>query len=292
MIDLHIHTNNSDGTDSVQDLLKKAQKNNLSYISITDHDTCSAYEELEKLNISDLYKGVLIPGIEIKVSYMKRTIEILGYKIDTKKMNQFMKEFYKDKERKELQKKYFSLLYDKCKKMGLILTNKDNINWNPEKDWASFTIYTDLKKYKENKEKVPKDMWKDFSGFNRKYCNNPEHTLYIDKSQDYPSLEQGIKMIKKSGGLVFLPHLFIYKWVENQKEFINDIIENYQIDGIECYYSDFTEEQTKYLLKLCKQKNLYCSGGSDYHGTNKPKIALANGYGNLKINEEIIKNWV
>ena len=99
-------------------------------------------------------------------------------------------------------------------------------------------------------------------------------------------------MIKKSGGLVFLPHLFIYKWVENQKEFINDIIENYQIDGIECYYSDFTEEQTKYLLKLCKQKNLFGSGGSDYHGTNKRKIALANGYGNLKINEEIIKNWV
>ena len=50
---------------------------------------------------------------------MKRTIEILGYKIDTKKMNQFMKEFYKDKERKELQKKYFSLLYDKCKKNGI-----------------------------------------------------------------------------------------------------------------------------------------------------------------------------
>ena len=292
MIDLHIHTNHSDGTDTVKELLKKAQENRLEYISITDHDTCNAYNELKKINVHEIFQGNIIPGIEIKCSYMKRTIEILGYKIDTEKMNKLMNDFYKDKQRSQLQIKYFNLLYEKCKHMGLILTKKEDIKWNPEKDWASFTIYTDLKKYKENKNKMPEDMWADFSRFNRKYCNNPNHILYIDKSNDYPSIEQTINMIKECNGLVFLPHLYIYKWVEDEEEFIGNIIENYKIDGIECYYTEFTDEQTQYLIELCNKRNLYKSGGSDYHGTNKKNIYLGVGHGNLKIDKKIIKNWI
>ena len=159
-------------------------------------------------------------------------------------------------------------------------------------DWASFTIYTELKRHKENKNKMPEDMWAEFSGFNRKYCNNPEHILYIDKSKDYPSLEQAIEAIKKCGGLAFMPHLFIYKWVENKEDFIEDIANNYSIDGIECFYTDFSDEQSQYLINLCNRKGLYKSGGSDYHGLNKPKISLAKGYGNLNINKKIIEDWI
>lgn len=290
MIDLHIHTNCSDGTDTVLELLKKAEERNLEYISITDHDTCKGYEQLKEIN--NAFHGKIITGIEIKCSYLRRTIEVLGYKVDTNKMNELMKNFYKNKSREELQKKYFNLLYDKCLKMGLVLTRKEEINWEPKKDWASFTIYSDLKKYESNQNLVPADMWEDFSNFNRKYCSNPKHILFIDKSEDYPSLSEAIQMIKEAGGLVFLPHLFIYKWVENPKEFINEIIENYSIDGIECYYSSFTEEQKKYLLELCDKNNLYKSGGSDYHGLNKEKIQLGVGYGDLKIPNDIIQKWI
>ena len=292
MIDLHIHTNNSDGTDTVEELLRKAEKLKLEYISITDHDTCEGYKELANLDIKKLFSGIIIPGIEIKCTYQKRTIEVLGYKINTDKMNIWMKEFYKDKQRKDLQLKYFDMLYEKCNKMGLILSDKKDIIWNPEKDWASFTIYSELKKHKENKEKMPEDMWAEFSGFNRKYCNNPEHILYIDKSNDYPTLEQTIEAIRECGGLVFMPHLFIYKWVSDKKSFIEEIIKNYDIDGIECFYTDFTEEQTNYLIDLCDKNKLYKSGGSDYHGLNKEKIDLAVGYGNLSISKEIINDWI
>ena len=139
MIDLHIHTNNSDGTDTVEELLKKAEKLKLEYISITDHDTCDGYKQLEKLDVDKIFSGKIIPGIEIKCTYLKRTIEVLGYKINTDKMNKWMKEFYKDKQRKDLQFKYFNMLYEKCNKMGLILSDKKDIIWNPEKDWASFS---------------------------------------------------------------------------------------------------------------------------------------------------------
>lgn len=292
MIDLHIHTNNSDGTDTVEDLLKKAEELKLEYISITDHDNCNAYEQLNKINVSDIFSGTIIPGIEIKCTYKKRTIEVLGYKINTEKMNNWINEFYKDKQRDVLQIKYFDLLYKKCKEMGLILPEKNDIIWNPKKDWASFTIYSELKKYIENKDKMPEDMWQDFSGFNRKYCNNPDHILYIDKSEDYPTLQQTIEAIKNCDGLVFMPHLFIYKWVDDKEEFIKELVDNYKIDGLECYYTDFTEEQTNFILNLCDERKLYKSGGSDYHGTNKEKISLATGYGNLNIDKKIIQNWI
>ena len=292
MIDMHIHTNNSDGTDTIEELLKKAEKLNLQYISITDHDTCKGYEELKQIDVKKLFTGNIIKGIEMKCSYKKRTIEVLGYKINTKIMQEWLNDFYKDKKREDLQIKYFNLLYEKCMKMGLTLDKKSNIKWNPSNDWASYVIYSEIKKYKSNQSKLPEDLWETFSAFSRKYCNNPEHILYIDKSNDYPKLEEAISAIKKAKGLVFMPHLYIYKWVDDKNKFINEIVNNYDIDGIECYYTDFTEEQTNYLLDLCDKKKLYKSGGSDYHGKNKPKILLAKGYGNLNISEEIIKEWV
>jgi len=292
MIDLHVHTTCSDGTDNVLELLKKAEEMKLEYIAITDHDNCNSYEQLKEIKLEEVFQGKLVPGIEIKCSYLKRNIEILGYKINTDKMNALMKEFYKDKSRESLQRKYFDMLYERCRKMGLTLMPKEEIVWNPKNDWASLTIYSSFKKYEENKTKVPEDMWQDFSAFTKKYCSNPNHVLFIDKSKDYPSLSKAIEMVKQAGGLVFLPHLYIYKWVENKEEFINRIIENYAIDGIECYYNCFTEEQTNYLVQLCDNKNLYKSGGSDYHGRNKKNLALGIGYGNLNIAKDIIEEWI
>lgn len=292
MIDLHMHTTCSDGTDTVLELLKKAEKMNLEYIAITDHDNCNGYEQLKEIKLEEVFHGKLIPGIEIKCSYLKRNIEILGYKINTDKMNELMKNFYKDKSRESLQIKYLDMLYEKCLMMGLTLTPKKEIVWNPKNDWASLTIYNDFKKYEENQSKVPEDMWENFTTFSKKYCANPNHVLFIDKSEDYPSLAEAINMVKQAGGLVFLPHLFIYKWVENKEEFINGIVNHYPIDGIECYYNCFTEEQTNYLIDLCNQKKLYKSGGSDYHGLNKKNLELGIGYGELKVPKDIVEEWV
>ena len=60
MNDLHMHTKYSDGTDSVPELLSNATKTNLGTISITDHNTCNAYEEMEKYNVSEFYNGNII----------------------------------------------------------------------------------------------------------------------------------------------------------------------------------------------------------------------------------------
>lgn len=292
MIDLHIHTTFSDGTYSVKEVLEEAEKLKLNYISITDHDNCLAYKELEKIDIKKYYSGKIIPGIEIKCSYKKRLIEVLGYNYDINKMQQWIDEYYKDKKRDIIQTKYFNILYNTCQKLNLKMTPKDEIIWNPQNDWASVTIYKDIKKYEENKEKLPEDLWEDFTTFTKKYCGDVNNIFYIDKSKDYPTLDTVLKVIKDCGGVSIMAHIYIYKWVEDKKQFIQEIIDNFDIDGFECYYSKFSEEQTKYIVDICKQNNLIMSGGSDFHGENKPDISLGVGKGNLKVDEKIITEWV
>lgn len=292
MIDLHLHTTYSDGTDSVIELLKKAEKLKLEYISITDHDTCEGYEEIEKIDVKKYYTGTIIKGIEIKCSYRKRLIEILGYNVDTKVVNNYMNKFHEHHSKEKVQQKYLDILYQRCIDMGLKVSPKNEINFDSKVDWASVSIYNEIKLHNYNKEMLPEDLWEEFTTFSKKYCGNPNTKWYIDKTEDYLSLEEAIKLVKDAGGLVFLPHIFIYKWAEDKKKLLNDIVTNYNIDGIECIHSDFNEDEIDYLLKYAEENNYYKSGGSDYHGKNKPSIEMSIGKGNLQMKTNLIEDWV
>lgn len=292
MIDMHMHTTYSDGADSLIEVLKKAESLKLEYISITDHDTCEGYKELAKLDVKKYFSGQIINGVEIKCAYKKRLIEILGYKVDPKVINNFMEEFHKTKSKEILQQKYFDILHERCTDMGLVMSKKEDIEFNPKTDWASIKIYNDIKAHEENKLKVPDDFWSEFNIFSKKYCGDVNYPLYIDKSEDYLQLDEAIKLVKDAGGLVFLPHIFIYKWAEDKKKLLDDIVAEYDIDGIECVHSEFSQDDIDYLLEYTQKNNFYRSGGSDYHGKNKVGIEMAVGKGNLKIESYLIQDWV
>ncbi len=292
MVDLHIHTTYSDGTKNVTEILEQAEKLKLDYISITDHDKCDAYEELKKIDVSKYYSGKIIKGIEIKCFYKGSTIEVLGYDYNYDKMNKWVKEFYANKDRKTIETKYFNKLYEVCEKLNLSMSKKEDIKWNPENDWGGKTIYDEIKKHPENQEKLPEDLWNDgVQTFSKKYYCNKETIWYLDKSEDFPTVQEAVSAIKNSDGLVFLPHIYIYKWMKDIGKELEELVANFDIDGIECYHSDFTEENINSLNEYCDKNNLFKSGGSDYHGDNKPHITLAFGRGNLNIPTEIINNW-
>ena len=248
MIDLHIHTTYSDGSDSVEEVLKKAEEKKLTYISITDHDNCKAYQELKKLNIKKYYTGKIIPGIEIKCVYGGNLVEVLGYNIDPERMQKWADEYYKDKSKAKLQKKYIDILYKKAQEMGLKINKEEIEKFDPEREWASVRMFKAIRRHKENEKFFPKGTLETFDNFSKKYCANRKSKLYIDKTKDYPPIQEVIKVIKQCNGLAFLPHLFIYKWAENKEEFIKNILKDCQVDGIECMHSEFTESQIKYLL--------------------------------------------
>lgn len=75
------------------------------------------------------------------------------------------------------------------------------------------------------------------------------------------------------------------------ENFLNKIYSENNFDGVECYYTTFSERQTKYLLEFVKERNLLISGGSDYHGLNKNQHDLGIGKGNLSINKDTISSW-
>lgn len=292
MIDLHIHTNNSDGTDTVEEILKKAESLKLEYIAITDHDNCLAYKEMKTLDIKKYYSGNIIPGIEIKCNLNGRLIEFLGYNIDTDKIEQWAENYYKDKSKEKLQQKYFDILYSKCMELGLIISKKEDIKFDSKVDWASVTIFYELKSHNENIDKLPKDFLENYNNFAKKYCSDKNGFWYIDKSNDYPSIEETAKVIKDCGGLVFLAHVHIYRWIDDIEEHVKNLIDTVDLDGIECYHSDFSDKQIEESLRIAEKYNLYISGGSDYHGNNKKDIELGCGKGNLNIDKKEILNWI
>lgn len=119
--------------------------------------------------------------------------------------------------------------------------------------------------------------------------SNPNSIFYVDMDDILPDFNQARAIVKEAGGLLFIPHIYEYR--ENSEKILKYILENYEIDGIECYYTTFTKEQNKYLLDLCMNKNLFMSGGSDYHGKAKPGVLVGIGYGNLEIPTNIFKAW-
>ena len=291
MIDLHIHSTHSDGTASVLEILKKAEELNLRTISITDHENCNAHKELNSINVKEFYSGEILTGIELKTQYNNSTIDILGYNIDCEIMSEFLKECYEKLSRDKIEEKKLKEYYKYAAELDLKLTPISELEWDKTKDWASVVFYRELKNHEENREKLPKDLWESFLNFKRNYYKIEGKTFYVNASKYYPTLDKIIDIIHKSGGKAFIAHVYEYVFIENKIEELENIIQKYDIDGIECYHSSFTDAEIATLLEFCNKNNLLMSGGSDYHGANKPNIDLAIGKGNLKIPDNIIHSW-
>lgn len=291
MIDLHIHSNYSDGSDNLIEILKKAENRKMNIISITDHENCNAYKELESIDIKKYFSGEIIKGIELKAQYEDKIIDVLGYNIDYKKMQKYLAECYRETSREKIQTKQLEEFYEYGNKYGLILKPIEELEWNKQKDWGSVVFYEEMKKHEENKSKVPEDLWESFRNFKQNYYHIKGNIFYINMSKYYPKLDKIIEIIHKSGGIAFIAHIYEYTAMNDKIKELENIVNNYNIDGIECYYSNFTEEQIQTVTEFCKQNNLLMSGGSDYHGKNKPEIELGIGRGNLKVPANITYNW-
>ncbi len=286
MIDLHMHTSYSDGTCSVEEILKEAEQKKLECISITDHDTCLGYRDINS-DIRKAYSGKIIKGCELKSIVEGTTIEILGYNVDTEKLNTVLPKFAPTYEQiNSYESKELLRIF---KERGYII-NEENIHFDVTKQSGQTAITKELLSHPENSRFIEETNYVDEHVFYRVHMSNPNSPYFIDNSAIIPKPKAVVDLIHEAGGLAFIPHVFIYG--ENSLKVLDRLTENHMVDGIECYYSKFTNENTNYLLEFCKKNNYYISGGSDYHGTFKPGICM--GYGinnNLKIPFEIVKPW-
>lgn len=276
MIDLHIHTTNSDGKLTVKEMLKLAEEKKLDYISFTDHDEVGAYRELKDIKVDDYFSGKIIPGCEIRFVYKNTQLEVLGFGYDYEKIKDCKwvnKESYH-----ALKQALLKHLLENGKKIGFVYDEFDySYNVKPEK-----LFHEELLKHEENLPILKKYNINHTGEFFRKLIVNVNSPIYFDTSKYSLSLEKAVELIHNAGGVALLAHPFGVYNIENPKEILEELLSKNLLDGLECYHSDMTPEQTEYLINICKERNLLMSGGSDYHDYPGQFFAKAN-KGNLDI---------
>lgn len=270
-IDLHTHSHFSDGSMSPTDLVKLAKECSLKAISLTDHDTIDGLDEF--MEAGRHYGIEVIPGIEFSVVSTGET-HILGYNIDYK-----YEEFYSALDRvKKLRLENNVRTQNALQALGFDVTVEDVRKISPVGNIgrAHFARVMADKGYASSVKEA--------------------FALYLDKGKPgYNSLrlltpEDAITLIKNAGGKAYLAHLHLTKMEGKELEDYLIRLKEAGLDGIEGYYTEYTPEMQDTYQALAKKYGLLLSGGSDFHGANKPHIKLGEGYGNLKIPYSLVQN--
>ena len=290
MIDMHIHTKYSDGDKTVEEILKMCEEKKLEYISITDHNTCKQYED-EALN-KNLFTGNIIKGVEMNATFKNKKIEVLGYNIKEFEMiEKWSQKFFSEDILKEQQEKSKRKLLNVCDKKGLIYDESKIPQNIPLTDYITIYIYKELMNHKENYE-ILGEFVESLNIFIRKGLMNPESEYYTDSDNKLkPLYKDVVNIIHQAGGLAFLAHPFEYR-LDNTIDFINELRNESELDGIECFHPSADEEKMEILVEYAKNNNLFISGGSDYHGHKKPDINIGVGRGDLNISKDYIEKWI
>lgn len=247
--DLHMHTSFSDGEYSPQKLTEKAYAENIEVISITDHDTVKAHQQLEKEKIECIK---IIPGIEISTRdtcfEKEYPLHILGYNIDihNQKLNAELKkiEIMRIKEIKKVVK-LLEETVDNNISVKNIIREKKKLTMNAI---AYYLCYLGYAKTKE--EAYEKYLVADRVGYVQKECMTPE---------------KAIRLVVDAGGIPVLAHPNRVNMSKDRMEQLIGRLSKCGLKGIECYCLNITDEEIKWYESLCRKENLWISAGSDFH---------------------------
>ncbi len=271
LIDLHIHTSESDGTLSPEECIRYALKKGLSAIAITDHDTADGVRPAMELGKA---LGLeVIPGIEVSTDYLGYGVHILGYFIDP--------------DSPALKKLLDWVIADRNERNDRIISAMRadglDISWAMLEEMfpeavigrPHFAAYL-----------VSKGMAENVSDAFAKYLNRgkPYHKL-----RSYLPIEQAIDVIGAAGGKAVFAHPLQYRMTEQQRLELTGRLTDSGVRGMECYYSLYSREQSEYLLGIARDYGLCPSGGSDFHGSGKPHIDMGSGTGQLQIPYSVLE---
>ena len=279
-IDLHVHTNYSDGFDSIKEVLRKAKENNVGYISLVEHYNVSSYSEACQLAGDDI---VVIPGIELGADMSKYFVpgqknkhicHLLGYYI-SKDICKLLDKYELD--RYECVTKTISLLNSQ----GIKIDLADVIaNARDKKSIGRFDIALTLKALGYSKTAT------EAYG---KYLDHNDKS-YVQRKKLEP--EDLVRAIRKYGGVPVLAHPKSLRLPKEELDVFIEKLVKAGLCGIEVYNPNNSEAKRKELLEYCEKYDLIPTCGSDYHGGNrKPIIEIGKGINNnlLVDDKSIIK---
>lgn len=251
-IDLHVHSNYSDGSDLIKDLAKKIEESGIKIFALTDHDTTLGCDELAKILPEDIR---FIPSIELTCREEGVKCHILGYSCDCnneKLLNLVARG-------KELRRIKLETRIKYLKDVWSIDLTSDELDWLYSRGSVVKTHIANIL--------VKRGLAEDNISAMKKYLDGC-------KSGDTRfSVTEAIDAIISAGGIPVWAHPLGGEGEEHISpvEFYGqyEILKKLGIKGLECYYSRYNQDEIKFLVDFAEKNELYITGGSDYHGENK-----------------------
>lgn len=267
-VDLHVHTNFSDGTFSPKEVVEYAKKVGLSAIAITDHDTvdgvASADDEGKKLGIE------IIPGVELSCEVQtaeKSEMHILGYFVDWKSEN-FKEALNKFRAARQ---ERANKMTKKLEEQGVLIKKEILDKMGGEKSIGRLHFAKAI---------VESGFAKNIQEVFRKYLN-PDRPAYVPKFKLSP--EDAIKLIKSAGGIAVWAHPYYVHYSNS------GLIENLAragLGGIEVWHSRHSASAARTFKQIADKFDLVATGGSDCHGPYGQDSALM---GTVKVPYSVIE---
>ena len=272
-IDLHTHTTHSDGTFTPENLIKLAKEQQLSAISITDHDIATANEEglyySKKLGLN------YIPGVELSIRHElpgSGHLHLLGLFIDHKDHN--------------LNKVLDYLRDERSKRNQIILTRLEELG----KPISMEELQQEAGEGSVGRPHIARLMMKKGYVLNVKEAFQQFLTngapAYVDKEK--LEAARAIDLIHNAGGMAVISHpisLGFRLYADIADEIIT--LKKMGLEGIEVYYPSHSKNIIQWLQKFAGDNDLLMTGGSDFHGAVKPEIQLGTGYGDLVVPDQV-----
>lgn len=270
-IDLHTHSNCSDGSMTPTELVAHAAEKGLAAIALSDHDTIAGIDEA--IEAGKKYGVEIVPAIEFSVQSATET-HILGYYIDHK--SELIKNALE-----EINKVRWQRTVNTCEnlnKLGFEVTIDEALSIAPSGliGRAHFARILAEKGYTSSVKE----------GFDKYLANG--RPAY-DGTQALTAKE-AVKLINDLGGVSFVAHPHLIRL--DDASLRNFLIELKQegLCGIEGYYNEYTPEMQEYFQNLALELGLAISGGTDYHAKMKPHIEIGIGQGDMKIPYSVLEN--
>lgn len=268
--DLHAHSIFSDGTDTPAQLLELGEEMGLSAVALTDHNTVAGLPDF--LAAAEGKKIRAIAGAEFSADYNGTELHILGLFIKPERfgaVTDMTRAYHKRKEQSNID------LVERLRAAGYQLDYETIKNATPNGQVNRALIGAELARlgYVESVQDAFRCLLK------------PKFGYYVPPRRDDPF--RVIEFVKSIGAVAVLAHPFLNLNEEELRRFLPRAVAA-GLDGMETLYSTYDEETTAAAMKLADEFGLLHSGGSDYHGDNKPHIRLGVGRGNLAVPEELL----
>ena len=292
MIDLHVHSTCSDGTFTPEELVDYAIKKGLTAFALTDHDTVSGLDRainyadsLRKKTLSTPFSTPdslnsptsqipeIIPGIELSTEYQGKDIHMVGLFIDYHQLDfaHYLEDFIHSRENRN--KKMCALL----REHGIDITYEALLAEFPgavitRAHFARFLLsHGYIQSLKEAFDRYVGDR-----------C-----PCFVPREKVTPA--QAVELILGAGGIPVLAHPILYHMSDDRLEALVAELKSIGLVGIEAIYSTYNTAEERQIRGLASKYGLKISGGSDFHGANKPKIDLGTGWGKLCVPDEVLE---